>query len=109
MQIPTPHNPEHYSDQIARLAYELWDQAGRPIGRDLEFWFNAEHRLATTVKPAAASSVSRRAKSSPGVATAGFVAKSHAQIEGIGKPMAPAITHLPARPQKRNNVASHVR
>ncbi|UPK38660.1 DUF2934 domain-containing protein [Bradyrhizobium sp. 186] len=31
----------HRSDWRAR-AYELWGQAGRPAGRDLEFWLEAE-------------------------------------------------------------------
>jgi hypothetical protein len=28
--------------QIAARAYQLWEQAGRPAGRDLEFWLQAE-------------------------------------------------------------------
>ena len=27
---------------IRKLAYELWEQAGRPDGRSDEFWFAAE-------------------------------------------------------------------
>ncbi|MGT2502103.1 DUF2934 domain-containing protein [Bradyrhizobium guangxiense] len=26
-------------------AYELWEQAGRPAGRELEFWLEAERLL----------------------------------------------------------------
>jgi hypothetical protein len=26
-------------------AYELWEEAGRPPGRDLEFWLEAERQL----------------------------------------------------------------
>jgi hypothetical protein len=26
---------------IRKLAYELWEQAGRPVGRSDEFWFAA--------------------------------------------------------------------
>jgi hypothetical protein len=32
-------------DQIARLAYHLWEQQGRPSGRDVEHWFMAERQL----------------------------------------------------------------
>jgi hypothetical protein len=31
--------------QIAQRAFELWDRAGRPPGRDLEFWLAAEKEL----------------------------------------------------------------
>ncbi len=30
---------------IRKLAYELWEQAGRPEGRSDEFWFAARHEL----------------------------------------------------------------
>jgi hypothetical protein len=33
-------DPEH--DQIAARAYQLWEERGRPAGRDLEFWLEAE-------------------------------------------------------------------
>jgi DUF2934 family protein len=31
--------------QIANYAYQLWDKAGRPQGRDAEFWHAAEVEL----------------------------------------------------------------
>ena len=33
-------------DDIARLAYEIYEQEGAPHGRDLEHWLSAERRLA---------------------------------------------------------------
>jgi hypothetical protein len=30
---------------VSRVAYELWENAGRPAGRDLEFWLSAEAKL----------------------------------------------------------------
>jgi hypothetical protein len=30
---------------IGQLAYELWEKAGQPHGRDQEFWFKAEIQL----------------------------------------------------------------
>jgi hypothetical protein len=30
-----------YEDHIRRLAYRLWEAAGRPDGRDDEFWHRA--------------------------------------------------------------------
>ncbi len=32
-------------DEIAALAYEIWEQAGRPDGRSSEHWREAESRL----------------------------------------------------------------
>ena len=30
---------------VSRVAYQLWEHAGRPAGRDLEFWLAAESKL----------------------------------------------------------------
>jgi hypothetical protein len=35
------------SRQIRARAYELWEKAGRPAGRDLEFWLEAEREIST--------------------------------------------------------------
>ena len=35
--------PSH--EQIARRAYELWEERGRPHGSDEEDWHRAEHEL----------------------------------------------------------------
>jgi hypothetical protein len=32
-------------EQVAAVAYELWESRGRPEGTDLEDWFRAERRL----------------------------------------------------------------
>ena len=42
-------------DQVALMAYEVWDKAGRPQGRDWEFWFAAERQLLASTKPAASA------------------------------------------------------
>jgi DUF2934 family protein len=31
--------------QIRARAYQLWDQAGRPSGRDWDFWLEAERQI----------------------------------------------------------------
>jgi hypothetical protein len=35
----------HYHSETSLLAYQLWDKAGSPAGRDLEFWLQAEAQL----------------------------------------------------------------
>jgi hypothetical protein len=32
-------------EEIRSRAHELWEQNGRPLGRDLEFWLQAESEL----------------------------------------------------------------
>ncbi|NMA97666.1 MAG: DUF2934 domain-containing protein [Phyllobacteriaceae bacterium] len=32
--------------KVRERAYQLWDQAGQPEGREQEFWFDAERELA---------------------------------------------------------------
>lgn len=44
MTAPAPAaRPTH--DQIAKRAYEIWVAKGRPAGRDLENWKQAEREL----------------------------------------------------------------
>jgi hypothetical protein len=44
----TAHNAASdptYHDEIAALAYKLWQERGAPIGSDKEDWFRAEDEL----------------------------------------------------------------
>lgn len=51
---------------IRHAAYYLWEEAGRPAGRDLEFWFSARERLRHTapvhLSPRPAASTARNAQ-----------------------------------------------
>lgn len=40
------NQPPFSREAIAERAYLLWDQAGRPAGRDQEFWLRAQDELA---------------------------------------------------------------
>ncbi|CCE08189.1 hypothetical protein BRAS3843_2650012 [Bradyrhizobium sp. STM 3843] len=31
--------------EISKRAHQLWEQAGRPSGRDQEFWYEAERQI----------------------------------------------------------------
>lgn len=35
-------SPEEKRKQVELKAYELWEKAGSPFGRDQEFWYTAE-------------------------------------------------------------------
>jgi hypothetical protein len=37
--------------EIVRRAYELWEQAGKPNGRDQEFYLQAERELTESATP----------------------------------------------------------
>jgi len=43
--------------QIGVAAYKLWESAGHPAGRDLEFWLNAEKQLRAASKAASSTRV----------------------------------------------------
>jgi hypothetical protein len=42
---PSAVEPEPNTEDIARLAYSLWESRGRPIGSPEEDWFLAEQQL----------------------------------------------------------------
>lgn len=39
-------------EQIPERAYQLWDEAGRPQGRDREFWEQARRQIEDAVRDA---------------------------------------------------------
>jgi hypothetical protein len=38
-------------EQVIHRAYQLWEQAGKPDGRDQEFYHEAERQLADAQEP----------------------------------------------------------
>lgn len=42
---PMPKRDEDREERIRRRAFALWDQAGRPGGREMEHWFAAEREI----------------------------------------------------------------
>jgi DUF2934 family protein len=41
------------NDQIRKRAHELWELAGKPHGRDHQFWYEAERELGAGLDPQA--------------------------------------------------------
>ena len=41
MKKQTKCTPEQKYQQVQLKAYELWQKAGSPMGRDQEFWYTA--------------------------------------------------------------------
>jgi len=44
----TPSNPR--PEQVALLAYHIWEQEGRPAGREQEHWLQAESQIKASLK-----------------------------------------------------------
>jgi hypothetical protein len=42
---PVEHAAEVNESEISMVAYQKWEKAGRPIGKDLRFWLEAEAQL----------------------------------------------------------------
>jgi hypothetical protein len=66
------------NNHVANRAYQLWEQAGRPHGRDLEFWIQAEAEVhaapapgKTALASAAASQPLQAAQPTRSLATPG--------------------------------------
>ena len=50
-RIATPPRPEPAHDDIALCAMRIWEEEGRPQGRELEHWLLAEVRLRHACQP----------------------------------------------------------
>jgi len=48
MQTQKQTNPQPSREQIATTAYQLWEKAGRPSAREMDFWLQAERQLGQT-------------------------------------------------------------
>ena len=57
MQNPTERSVTVTEPEIGVVAYRLWEQAGHPAGRDLQFWLDAESQLRAAAKAASATPV----------------------------------------------------
>ena len=76
------------SKTIAERAYELWEKAGRPDGRDLEHWFQAETEGAKPEKRQrlrASETVPGQAASAPKVACIGKERRSRNSGRSSGR------------------------
>jgi hypothetical protein len=47
---------------VSRVAYELWENAGRPAGRDLEFWLAAEAQVRGSLRKLSVATASVETK-----------------------------------------------
>ncbi|MDM9625338.1 DUF2934 domain-containing protein [Rhizobium sp. S152] len=43
--ITDPKTPEQIWQEVRARAYEIWEQEGKPQGRDGEHWAQAEHEI----------------------------------------------------------------
>lgn len=53
------HSKTVNESEIAVVAYHLWEEAGRPASRDLQFWLDAEAQLRAATKTVTAPPAAR--------------------------------------------------
>lgn len=75
--MPTARTTAIPDDVIRLEAYYLWEQSGRPHGRDLEFWNRAAAAVSAAADPRAAKP--RAAAKRAGAAKPGAAAKPAAK------------------------------
>jgi hypothetical protein len=61
--MPTAPGPTH--EEIAKLAYQLWEERGAPIGSPEVDWARAEQALAADVERDAPDTLGAKARSAP--------------------------------------------
>jgi hypothetical protein len=85
MESPIQKHSKANGEQIARLAYGFWEQRGRPSGRDVELWLQAERQLANPNMPPATRIAPVRSSD------AGAQARRPAEEKSAGWPSASAV------------------
>ena len=45
--VGAPEPSDERVEQVRRRAYELWQEAGSPTDREMEFWLQAEREIGT--------------------------------------------------------------
>lgn len=73
----SPSSVRRNPDAIARRAYDIWNQEGRPDGCDLRHWLQAEQELSAESTQNAESSVSDVRVSSNGNGTSNGDGRAH--------------------------------
>jgi hypothetical protein len=68
---PSMNTPSQFvpQDEISNRAHQIWIQAGRPEGRDLENWLQAERELTRQREKMAQSTENRSENGAPGTAS----------------------------------------
>lgn len=56
---------DNFADMIRKRAYEIWEGEGRPHGRDVQHWFQAETEFRPPLRVVAGRSVSRAPAKKP--------------------------------------------
>ena len=57
MQNTIEHSVRVEESEIGAVAYQMWEEAGHPAGRDFQFWLDAEAHLRAVAKAASATPV----------------------------------------------------
>jgi hypothetical protein len=86
MQNTIEHSVRVKESEIGAVAYRMWEKAGHPAGRDLQFWLDAEAQLRAVAKAASATPV---APLSPVASDNNAVHKAASVQPGPSRPNSP--------------------
>ncbi len=78
------------NSHVADRAYHLWEQAGRPHGRDLEFWIQAEADVRASSKPHKSDLAATTASPLPHPHSPGTESRPHTNHLSGKRPRKPA-------------------
>jgi hypothetical protein len=109
----TIQQPAH--DEIARLAYQIWEQRGCPPGYDVEFWLEAEHLIGFQQEatrgelPVASAQSPSLALTAPSAQSSAVVSLPRATKQNTARRSQADVPSLPAshrqnRPKQRASV-----
>lgn len=87
-------------DKIRQRAFEIWETQGRPQGRDLDHWLQAEAEVIAPLAPPR----KRAAKKEPAAEKQPAARKSAAKAD---KKAASADTEKPAAPKRTRSLAKN--
>ena len=89
--------------KIAKRSYEFWEAAGRPAGKDAEFWLRAESELLATTGQNQPASVLAKSGSAPARSAPATTAPiKPASTAKLPNPVPPPRTSQTAAQRRRN-------
>lgn len=70
-------------EQIRKRAHAIWEQEGRPHGREQEHWERAERELGPDAAPLAAASLKKKAPSPRAIKAPGVKAAAPKKVRTV--------------------------
>jgi len=81
-----------HHDHVVKEAYYLWERAGRPHGRDIEFWAEAERIV---------SAITKNIEGKTGIKTEEKAPEKPKKEKSAATPKPKSAAKAPAKPRKK--------